>query len=338
MELLSGFSVFVSAVVLLVFSVKSSCYHLKDGAFYKLDPTWPIDMEAFKGPVYSAAIDDDNGEVYVSQRGDGIPHVLVFDLEVGRLLRSFTYNDSSMLQDLHGMRYQFNETNQQGYIWVTDVGDGVHGHTVKRLLPNGTVDLTMGVAGKSGTSLHPLMFGDVADIAINAEGVLYIADGDGGVNNRVVKVELRNSGTLAMWSIGGNGSSPGQFHIPHSVELDEGGRLWVADRMNGRLEAFDAKTGELLGIWSSCFKDGEPYSVRLSKDKGHFIVTQLNSDQIVLVKAAPGSGPIGDCHRLDTITLGKDTKPHLVAVSKSTGAFFVGELGTQACQKFVPIS
>eukprot|EP00057_Strongylocentrotus_purpuratus_P010940 XP_011665414.1 PREDICTED: NHL repeat-containing protein 3 [Strongylocentrotus purpuratus] len=304
MELLSGFSVFVSAVVLLVFSVKSSCYHLKDGAFYKLDPTWPIDMEAFKGPVYSAAIDDDNGEVYVSQRGDGIPHVLVFDLEVGRLLRSFTYNDSSMLQDLHGMRYQFNETNQQGYIWVTDVGD------VLRL----------------------------ADIAINAEGVLYIADGDGGVNNRVVKVELRNSGTLAMWSIGGNGSSPGQFHIPHSVELDEGGRLWVADRMNGRLEAFDAKTGELLGIWSSCFKDGEPYSVRLSKDKGHFIVTQLNSDQIVLVKAAPGSGPIGDCHRLDTITLGKDTKPHLVAVSKSTGAFFVGELGTQACQKFVPIS
>lgn len=48
----------------------------------------------------------------------------------------------------------------------------------------------MGVAGKSGTSLHPLMFGDVADIAINDEGVLYIADGDGGVNNRVVKVEL----------------------------------------------------------------------------------------------------------------------------------------------------
>lgn len=67
MELQSGFSVFVSAVVLLVFSVKSSCYHLKDSAFYKLDPTWPIDSEAFKGPVYSAAIDDDNGEVYVSQ-------------------------------------------------------------------------------------------------------------------------------------------------------------------------------------------------------------------------------------------------------------------------------
>ena len=48
----------------------------------------------------------------------------------------------------------------------------------------------MGVAGKAGTSLHPLMFGNVADIAINEEGVLYIADGDGGVNNRVVKVEL----------------------------------------------------------------------------------------------------------------------------------------------------
>ena len=61
------FAVFVSVVVLLVFSVKSSCYHIKENTLYKLDPTWPIDSQAFKGPVYSAAIDDDNGEVYVSQ-------------------------------------------------------------------------------------------------------------------------------------------------------------------------------------------------------------------------------------------------------------------------------
>nr|XP_054771101.1 NHL repeat-containing protein 3-like [Lytechinus pictus] len=336
MDILIGFSLFVSAIV-LVFSVESKCFHL-GSKYYKLDPTWPIDSEAFQGEVFSAAIDDVKGEVYVSQRGDDIPHVLVFDIGVGKLLRNFTYKDSSTLQDIHGMRWQFNETNQQGYVWVTDVGNGPHGYTVKRLLPDGTLDLTMGVAGKAGTSLHPLMFGNVADVAINKEGILYVADGDGGVNNRVVKVELRNSGPLTIWSVGNNGTAPGQFRIPHSVELDDGGRLWVADRMNGRLEAFDASTGTFLGNWSSCFYDGEPYSVRLSKDRGHFIVTQLNSDQIVLVKAALGSGPIGDtCHRLDTIALGKDTKPHLVAVSKATGAFFVGELGSQSCQKFVPI-
>ena len=45
-------------------------------------------------------------------------------MEEGKLLRTFTYNDSNTLQDLHGMRYQYNETNDEGYVWVTDVGDG----------------------------------------------------------------------------------------------------------------------------------------------------------------------------------------------------------------------
>ena len=65
------------------------------------------------------------------------------------------------------------------------------------------------------------------------------------------------------WLVGGvNGSKPGQFYIPHSVELDGVGQVWVADRMNGRLQAFDTGNGRYLGEWSSCFTDGEPYSVR----------------------------------------------------------------------------
>ncbi|XP_071487596.1 NHL repeat-containing protein 3-like [Diadema antillarum] len=313
------------------------CLHTDGSTYYKLDPQWPVDSDAFQGPVYSAAVDDRNGEVFVSQRGDGIPHILVFEEETGKLLRNFTYSNSSVLQDLHGMRYQYNQTNQIGYVWVTDVGDGPYGYTVKRLRTDGALDMMLGVAGKAGTSLQPLQFGNVADLAFNEEGTLYIADGDGGVNNRVVKVALRNSGGMAIWSVGRNGTNPGQFRIPHSVELDEGGRMWVADRMNGRLQAFDSKTGELLGEWSSCFKDGQPYSVRLSKDKGHFIVTQLQSNQIALVKAPPKAGPIGECLRLDTIPTGNDTKPHLVAVSQQSGAFYVGELGSQTCQKFVPV-
>ena len=34
---------------------------------YKLDPSWPGLSSVFTGPVYSAAVDDKNGEIYVSQ-------------------------------------------------------------------------------------------------------------------------------------------------------------------------------------------------------------------------------------------------------------------------------
>ena len=64
------------------------------------------------------------------------------------------------------------------------------------------------------------------------------------------------------WHVGIEGTSPSQFHIPHSVDLDSYGRVWVADRMNGRIQAFDAKSGKYIGEWTSCFQDGQPYSVR----------------------------------------------------------------------------
>ena len=56
---------------LLTFLVVISTLCLCKGKtpMYKLDPWWPGFPSVFTGPVYSAAVDDQRGEIYVSQVG-----------------------------------------------------------------------------------------------------------------------------------------------------------------------------------------------------------------------------------------------------------------------------
>jgi len=45
------------------------------------------------------------------------------------------------------------------------------------------------------------------------------------------------------------GTGPGQFHLLHSIQIDENGVIYVADRENGRIQRFDLE-GHYLGEWS----------------------------------------------------------------------------------------
>jgi sugar lactone lactonase YvrE len=40
--------------------------------------------------------------------------------------------------------------------------------------------------------------------------------------------------------VGGEGTEPGQLHLPHGIALDSRGCLYVTDTMNGRIQKFDA--------------------------------------------------------------------------------------------------
>src|SRR5262245_10466050 len=56
-------------------------------------------------------------------------------------------------------------------------------------------------------------------------------------NNRVQ--QFTNDGKYVR-GIGGEGTEPGRFHLPHGVALDSGGCLYVADTMNWRIQKFAA--------------------------------------------------------------------------------------------------
>ena len=64
------------------------------------------------------------------------------------------------------------------------------GHTVKRFSHTGKLEITLGTPNKKGTGLTPqYQFDQVADLDIGEDGEVYIVDGDGGMNNRLLKLD-----------------------------------------------------------------------------------------------------------------------------------------------------
>uniref|UniRef100_A0A8C8SGG7 NHL repeat-containing protein 3 n=1 Tax=Pelusios castaneus TaxID=367368 RepID=A0A8C8SGG7_9SAUR len=294
---------------------------------YKLDVGWPKHPEYFTGQPFCVAVDPLDDLVYVAQRGDNVPKVLVFS-EEGYFLNSW----NSTLEMPHGISAVNTPTSSS--IWITDVGTGEYGHTVKQFSRSGKLIQVLGTPGKAGSALNPLQFDQPAEIFVEQTGEIYIVDGDGGMNNRLFKL---SPDFKELWLRGGNGTGVGQFKIPHSVTVDTVGRVWVADRGNKRIQVFDKVTGEWLGSWSSCFVEDGPSSVRFTPDEKYLIVAQLNINR-VYVLAAPPVGSIGDCNVVDTIQLADMVKPHLVDVNVKTGAIYVAEIGAQQVQKYVPLN
>lgn len=65
---------------------------------------------------------------------------------------------------------------------------GPYGHTIKQYSPSGKLLQVLGSPGKAGSSLSPLQFDQPAEIFIHSSGEIYIVDGDGGMNNRLIKL------------------------------------------------------------------------------------------------------------------------------------------------------
>jgi len=65
---------------------------------------------------------------------------------------------------------------------------GPYGHTVKKYNSLGDLVQVLGTPGKKGTGLNPLQFDNPAELYVDDTGEIYIVDGDGGLNNRLVKL------------------------------------------------------------------------------------------------------------------------------------------------------
>ncbi|XP_048857375.1 NHL repeat-containing protein 3-like [Brienomyrus brachyistius] len=303
-------------------------YRLLGKPLYKLDISWPKYTEHFTGEVFGVAVNQVAGLVYVAQRGENVPKVLVFSTD-GDFLQAW---NTSTLEMPHGIFLSNASSNPT--VWITDVGNGPFGHTIKQYSPSGKLLQVLGTAGEAGSAVSPLQFDQPAEIFVHSSGDIYIVDGDGGLNNRLIKL---SKDLQVQWMHGEKGAGLGQFYIPHSVTVDSYQRVWVADRGNKRIQVFNSLTGDWLGSWGSCFLEDAPYSVRLTPDQKYFVVVQLNTNQISLLEAPP-VGVIGQCRVASVIQLAEDIKPHLVDLDLKTGALYVAEIGAQQAQKFTPFT
>jgi len=100
---------------------------------------------------------------------------------------------------------------------------------------------TLGVEGVAAEDESH--FGRPQDLAFLPDGSVLVADGL--TNARVVKLD-KNGKFLTAW--GGHGSGDGRFNAVHGIDVDRNGRIYVVDRLNKRVQVFDA-SGKHLANW-----------------------------------------------------------------------------------------
>jgi hypothetical protein len=97
------------------------------------------------------------------------------------------------------------------------------------------------------------------DVGWDPQGNIFVSDGY--CNNRVVKFD-KNGRFLAQAGSEKAGKGPGEFNLPHGLQVDGKGNVWVADRSNNRYQVLDnnlkpiASYDNLGTGWTVCVSQG----------------------------------------------------------------------------------
>lgn len=206
------------------------------------------------GSTSAVEIDRDGKSIWVAERCgkngcldrqtgkmSDLPSVLKFD-STGKLVKSF---GAGLMIFPHGIY-----VDRDGNVWVTDGQDNgkprqrgatgpigpdgaTLGNQVIKFSPDGKVLMTL---GKKGGAAAPDYFYAPNDVVTAANGDIFVAEGHGAGNNRILKFD-KTGKFIKEW--GKLGTGPGEFDQPHALAIDSKNRLLVGDRNNNRVQIFD---------------------------------------------------------------------------------------------------
>lgn len=145
-----------------------------------------------------------------------------------------------------------------------------------------------------GTGVGRGQFSQPAGLALDAEGNLYVADGQ---NHRIQKFDSEGR-FLAAW--GASGGEEGQFNEPWGVAVDEDGNVYVADTWNHRIQKFNSDL-EFVTAWGEPFtavgeREPEPVELFGPRDiavdgEGNLWVTDTGNKRVL--KFSDDGEPLG---------------------------------------------
>jgi len=228
-------------------------------------------------------------------------------------------------------------------IWTVDEGTNL----VTKFSPDGKVLMVLGrrppavdgpvvfPAGPNQPS-QKYIFCRPTDVGFDPQGNIFVSDGY--CNNRVVKYD-KNGRFVAQVGSEKSGKMLGEFDLPHGLQVDERGDVWVADRTNNRYQVLDNNLKPIreitnLGVgWTLCISPGP-----------HQYVFHSNSNPN---GNAPGTWETtGEIYKteLDGTVIGKFGKPGKVAPGfqvvhmmdcRNPNEIVLGEIESWRVQKFV---
>jgi len=283
--------------------------HAEHAEMPEVDPHWPILPDDWLiGEVSGIAVDmndhiwlvqrprslnaDESGlaqDPPLSQCCNPAPPVLKFDAD-GNLLDS--WGDANGYQG-EGYEWPASEhgifVDHLGYVWLA--GNGPDDHQVLKFSGDGTFVMQIGQAGRTEGSNSTEFLGQPADMEVDPEtNELYIADGY--LNKRIIVFDAETGEYLRHWGAYGNepsdedtgrfvpGSEPiQQFRTPvHAVRIARDGMVYVADRVNNRIQVFQ-KDGTYVNemiVEGNSLGNGSTWDLELSPDEGQ--VDLYNAD------------------------------------------------------------
>jgi len=272
-------------------------------AAYRPVADWARLPEGMRWGQVTASAADADGNLYVFRRAQ--PPILQLNPK-GELTRGF---GEGVIAAAHGIR-----VDPQGFLWTADV----RGHTVYKMDRDGNVLMTLGKKGVSGVGVDT--FNGPTDVLVTKTGEVFVTDGQ--FNSRVV--HFAGDGTF-MKAWGTAGSGPGQFKVPHAIAIDSAGRLFIADRDNGRIVIFDQQ-GTFIDEWTAF---GQPSGLFIdAADRLYVAAIGARSGLVT------GSARTGKVDGFLAIPAKDLNGPHLVTVD-ARGQVYVADLLASDLRKFV---
>ena len=224
---------------------------------YELVQSWGTLPDGMTfGTVSSVAADSQN-RVYVYQRKD--PPIVVLDSD-GDYLNSWGISAFNLP---HGFCIV------DDVIYLTDREDSVclkYTLDGKPLMVLGDRGIHSDTGCEEPGELVPRAAGPFnypSEMYPSPSGDLYVSDGYR--NSRVHRFSAEGR-YITSWGTPGKGG-PGEFHLPHSLLIDEEGLVYVCDRENNRIQVFTPE-GEFITMWTDMTR---PNDISQSVDGDFYI-------------------------------------------------------------------